>query len=166
MDSLTARIAGRRLRGDVEIAATADITLERERDNAADPLAVAVRADGELVGYLEAGLARLVAPLLDRGRPIAAGPTGHQNEINLFIPSRRERLGRNLVWVPSSDGTKSYLVDRRRGMCSCPAGRFVHCKHQRAVGATPRPRPPVAPKRDALASDVAAKAGAKDLVAA
>jgi len=142
MEGLTARIAGRRLRADATIDPAADVTLEREPDNEHDHWAVRILADGSLVGYLEAGLARLVAPMLDRGRPVAAAPSGHQHDINLFVPNRRERVGGNLVWVVSSDGTKRYLVDRLHGLCSCPAGRFVYCRHQRAVGAPARPRPP------------------------
>ncbi len=147
MEGLTARIAGRRLRADVTIEPTADVALEREPDNAHDRWAVRILADGAVVGYLEAGLSRLVAPMIDRGRPVVAAPSGHQNEINLFVPNRRERIGGNLVWVPSSDGSKRYLVDRRHGLCSCPAGRFVHCRHQRLLGARARPRPPSAPAK-------------------
>jgi len=49
------------------------LTLRREPDNPQDANAVAVfRANGEQVGYLSAGVAEQLAPLLDAGAPVTA----------------------------------------------------------------------------------------------
>jgi hypothetical protein len=49
------------------------LTLRREPDNPQDANAVAVvRGNGDQVGYLSAGVAEQIAPLLDAGAPITA----------------------------------------------------------------------------------------------
>ena len=137
MEPMTARLAGRK-HHPAEIGPRSLLTLEHERTNPVDFWAVAVYADGVMAGYLETGLARLVAPMLDRGRPVfASAIDGKQGMVNVYVPGRRDRLGPdgNLVEVDSSDGSRRYVVDRRHGRCTCPAGRFVYCRHQAQVGA-------------------------------
>lgn len=145
MEPMTAKLAGRK-HHQVKIEPTSVIVFVRERDNPVDHWAVRVEIDGYHGGYLETGLARLVAPLLDRGRPVFGAPAdGHkdsanQNLINIYVPGRYDVLGEegNLVIVPSSDGQRRYVVDRRHGGCTCPAGRFMRCRHQQLVGARDR----------------------------
>jgi hypothetical protein len=137
MEPMTARLAGRKHHVG-EISPRSVFVLVHERANPVDFWAVAVYADGTMVGYLETGLARLVAPMLDRGRPVfASAIEGKQTMINVYVPGRRDRLGPdgNLIEVESSDGARRYVVDRRHGHCTCPAGRFVYCRHQAAIGA-------------------------------
>lgn len=136
MRAITARLAGRRHHA-VELRADGVFALRREPENPADRSAVAVTVDGETAGYLEAGLATLVAPLLDHERPVFVAH-GKAETVTLYVPERGEHApdtrGSSLVRVASGDGRRSYVVDRRRGLCTCPAGRYVRCKHQRAIG--------------------------------
>ena len=141
MNAMTAKIAGRKHHS-APFGVKSAITLTHERDNPADSHAVAIFADGEHIGYLERGLAHLVAPLLDRGRPVFGSPLkGSDTVINLFIPVRADRLGGNIVMVTSSDGVHSYAVDCRNGICTCPVGVWVVCRHKRALGITRRAIP-------------------------
>lgn len=130
MYALTARIAGRRARREVAVTPESLIALALEPANPADPEAIAVFADGERAGYLEAGLARLVRPLLLRERPVRVIAQEGGQSLTVWIPGRSERIGRNLVEVASSDGRRTYLVDRKGGRCTCPAGRYGWCKHR------------------------------------
>ena len=134
MQALTAHLAARRRFGDNLLTARSQVELAHEKANRHDRAAVIVSADGNPVGYLEAGLAALIAPLLDRGRPLRAAGREDGRSIDLFIPGPRETLGRNLVEVPSSDGSRTYLVDKRRGLCTCPAGRWIWCRHKQLLG--------------------------------
>jgi hypothetical protein len=152
MEPMTAKLAGRK-HHKTTITPTSEIAFVRERDNPVDHWAVRVEVDGCHSGYLETGLARLVAPLLDRGRPVFGAPidggknAANQSLVNIYVPGRYDVLGEhgNLVIVPSSDGQRRYVVDRRHGGCTCPAGRFVRCRHQQLVGA--RDRRAIAAKR-------------------
>lgn len=145
MEPMTAKLAGRKHHPSL-ITPTSEITFVRERDNPVDYWAVRVEVDGHHSGYLETGLARLVAPLLDRGRPVFGAPidgsrnAANQAMINVYVPGRCDILGPdgNLVLVSSSDGQRRYVVDRRHGGCTCPAGRFMRCRHQQLVGARDR----------------------------
>lgn len=133
MHVLTAKLAGRRYHPGL-LEPTSILALRRDKANRVDRSAVAIMADGETVGYLEAGLARLVAPLLDRHRPVFVSPIkGNQKAINLFVPTRSDRLGRSLQTVISSDGQRQYVVDAAHRLCTCPAGRFLLCRHIRAL---------------------------------
>jgi hypothetical protein len=132
--ALTAKIAGRRRHGKLTVSPESQITLCHRRDNPAHREAVEVLADGQMIGYLEAGLGVLLAPYLDRARPVRAGGRDDGISLDLFIPGRADQIGRNLVEVNSSDGNRTYLVDRRRGICTCPAGRWVWCRHKRELG--------------------------------
>jgi len=139
MNVMTAKIAGRRHHpAAYDVQST--LTLVHERANPVDSHAVAVYADGLQIGYLERGLAHLVAPFLDRGRPVFASPIEkHDGAINLFIPTRADRLGGNIVAVTSTDGKRNYHVDCRNAICTCPAGIFVICKHKKSLGLTRKP---------------------------
>ena len=157
MQAMTAKLSGRRYH-DGEIETLSQLTVRHENDNDVDSNAVSVLNGDEVIGYLERGLATMVAPLLDRGRPVLASPIkGKTGEINLFVPEAYERISNSghLVRVPSSDGQRSYVVDVRRGLCTCPVGRFVRCRHQKALGvppATPAKAlgvPPAAPTQTA-----------------
>ena len=145
MQAMTAKLAGRRYRdGDIQTLSQLDV--RHEVDNAVDANAVAIVDGDDVIGYLERGLASIVAPLLDRGRPVLASPIkGKTAEINLFIPEPYERISSSghLVRVPSSDGARTYVVDTRRGLCTCPVGRHIRCRHQKALGVQP-PTPPAA----------------------
>jgi hypothetical protein len=131
MYALTATIAGRR-HHPAPIGPTSTITLRPESDHPIDRAAVAILADGAKVGYLEAGLARLVAPLLRRGRPVLAAPMDERH-ISVYVPGPRDRIGGSIRAVTSSDGKRSYFVDRVRALCTCPAGRYGSCRHRRLV---------------------------------
>jgi hypothetical protein len=145
MRDLTAKLAARRQFADTYLAAHSALMLERERGNEHDDCAVRVAVDGKVVGYLENGLAMIVARELDRGRPVYASPIeGRQGQITLYLlepGERRPGPRSHLVEVTSSDGRRSYVVDRRKGLCTCVAGRWVHCRHQRQAGAPSRSRP-------------------------
>lgn len=137
MQVLTARVAGRRHHPGV-LDAGAQLRLERDRANRADHFAVKVLANGLQVGYLEAGLARLVAPMIDRGRPVFVGAAGDSaSTVNLFVPARRDYAWPHpeatIFPAISSDGKRTYWVDPRRGLCTCPAGRYLECRHQKAM---------------------------------
>ena len=141
MQPMTAKIAGRR-HHPAEFNLQSIFVLVHEKDNQVDPFAVAIYADEQQIGYLERGLAQIVAPLLDRHRPVFASAIENKdNLINLFIPSRYDRLGQNIIIMPSSDGQRSYATDRRHRICTCPAGIFVLCKHKKALGLTAVPKP-------------------------
>jgi len=147
MQPMTAKIAGRR-HHPAEFNLQSTFVLVHEKTNQVDPFAVAIYADEQQIGYLERGLAQIVAPLLDRHRPVFASAIENKdNLINLFIPSRYDRLGQNIIIMPSSDGLRSYATDRRHRMCTCPAGIHVLCKHKKALGLipTPKPEPSISP---------------------
>lgn len=153
MQAMTAKLSGRRYH-DGEIQTLSQLSLRHETDNSVDANAVAILNGDEVIGYLERGLATMVAPLLDRARPVLVSPIkGKTGEINLFIPEAYERISSNghLVRVPSSDGQRSYVVDIRRGLCTCPVGRHVRCRHQKALGVPP-PTPPAAAAPAPIAS--------------
>jgi hypothetical protein len=139
MNAMTAKIAGRK-HHPAAYNLQSTLALVHERSNPVDSHAVAVYADGRQIGYLERGLAHLVAPFLDRNRPVFASPLeGKDGVISLFIPNRADRLGGNIVMVTSSDGLRSYAVDCRNGICTCPAGIYVVCRHKRSLGITRKP---------------------------
>ena len=136
MEALTARLAGRR-HYPALLEARSEISLVHDRTNPVDRNAVEVHSDGEMVGYLESGLALMVAPRLDRGRPVyASAIPSDQAKITVYILGRGDRVGRNLVSVTSSRGRRGYVVDRRRKvpLCTCPAGRYAPCRHKKALG--------------------------------
>jgi hypothetical protein len=140
MQPMTAKIAGRR-HHPAEFNLLSTFVLVHEKTNQLDPFAVAVYADEQQIGYLERGLAQIVAPLLDRHRPVFASAIENKdNLIKLFVPSRYDRLGQNIIIMPSSDGQRSYATDRRHRICTCPAGIFVLCKHKKALGLTAIPK--------------------------
>ena len=150
MQVLTARVAGRRHHTGI-LAPDASLRLERDRANRVDRFAVKVLANGEQVGYLEAGLARLVAPMIDRGRPVFVGAAGDSTStVNLFVPARRDYAWPHpeatIFPVQSSDGRRTYWVDPRRGLCTCPAGRYLDCRHQKSI-ASARGLAPVRARR-------------------
>ena len=139
MNAMTAKIAGRKHHS-APYNLQSTLSMVHERTNPVDSHAVAVYADGLQIGYLERGLAHLVAPFLDRNRPVFASPLENKDGvINLFIPTRSDRLGGNIVMVTSSDGLRSYAVDCRNGICTCPAGIYVVCRHKRALGINRKP---------------------------
>jgi len=136
---MTAKIAGRR-HHPAAFDVTSTLSLVHEKTNPVDSRAVAIYADGAQIGYLERGLSYLVAGLLDRGRPVFASPIERADgAINLFIPIRADRLGGNIVYVTSTDGRRTYAVDCRNAICTCPAGIYVICKHKRSLGITRKP---------------------------
>lgn len=106
----------------------------------ADPSAVAVLADGQIVGFLEAGLAPDINARLRRGRIVLAGPLGGcQDLITVFLGTPGDRLAGSRPTIPpvaSSDGKRTYLVDTRGRYCTCPAGRWPVCRHKRLAGLT------------------------------
>jgi hypothetical protein len=101
-----------------------------------DGFAVAVLADGQQVGYLEAGLAPSVRSRLIRGSIVFAAPDGKSTKsIFVYLGERGDRLSGpapTIVSVESSSGNGAYAVDLRRAFCTCPAGRFSICKHKAA----------------------------------
>lgn len=145
MQVLTARIAGRRHHAGM-LDASAQLRLERDRANRVDHYAVKVLANGVQVGHLEAGLARLVASMIDRGRPVFVGANGDStSSVNLFVPARRDYAWPHpeatLFPARSSDAKRIYWVDPRRGLCTCPAGRYLDCRHQKAMASARGLRP-------------------------
>jgi hypothetical protein len=137
MDRFTAKVAGRRHHSG-ELAKASLVNLAHEASNPIDARAVRVEADGEQLGYLERGLARMIAPLLDSGRVVGASTAkASDGEINIFTRQPRDRffptIGATLYRVRSSDGEKEYVVDPGNGLCTCPAGAVMNCRHQRKV---------------------------------
>ncbi len=139
MRAATVRLAGRRYADPaVTVTPTSTVDLVLEPRNAVDRNAVAVVIDGRRAGYLEGGIAGVVAPAMRSRRPVFAAPFGkHADEITLYLPSRGDRLGENLVEVPSSRGDRSYVVDPAAGLCTCPAGRYVACRHKAQAAERP-----------------------------
>lgn len=135
MDRFTAKVAGRRYHPG-ELAKDSSVYLEHEAANPIDARAVRVEANGASLGYLERGLARMIAPLLDAGRVVGASTAkAADGEINIFTRSPRDRffpaVGATLYRALSSDGTREYIVDPKQGLCTCPAGAVMTCRHQR-----------------------------------
>jgi hypothetical protein len=137
MRPLTARLAGRRHhQGPIEPLSRFELVLEPT--NEADREAVALFADERRVGYLEPALASVVRRLLIRGRPILVAPTRQPDTVLIYLPEHGDAYGETLLPIASSDGRRRYWIDLRRGHCTCPAGRWVICRHRRAVGVLPK----------------------------
>ena len=141
MRAFTARVAGRQYHNPMHaIGSNSDITLERDRANESDSRAIRVIADGLQVGYLEEGIAALIAPRMDRGRLIVASPSKDDPmAINVFVLDRGDRIEPDpkptLFWIDSPGGRSKYLNDPRRELCSCSMGRTHRCRHHKAAQA-------------------------------
>ena len=136
MRAVTAQITGRRYhRAPLDPLSRLELILEPT--NEVDREAVALYANDRCAGYLEAGLASIVRRLIVRGRPVLVAPTRDPDEVLIYLPERGDAYGATLLPVASSDGQRRSWVDRRRGLCTCPAGRWHSCRHRRSAGVLP-----------------------------
>jgi hypothetical protein len=111
------------------------LTLRREPDNPQDANAVAVfRGNGDQVGYLSAGVAEQIAPLLDAGAPVMAvvsevtGGTPDRPTYGVNIRIHDERDGDGAPAAPAaSPGTARAsargAADARSGAGPAPRAR-------------------------------------------
>ena len=153
MRAFTARVAGRKYHNPGHaIALDSVVSLERDRGNEVDPQAVRVIADGLQVGFLEEGVAALIAPRMDRGRLVVASPSKEDPmAVNVFVLDRSDRVEPDpratLFWVKDRGGRVQYLDDPRRRLCTCPMGRSHICPHHKIVFARNPALPPLRRRR-------------------
>lgn len=159
MRAFTARVAGRRYHNPAHaIALDSVVSLERDRSNEVDRQAVRVIADGLQVGFLEEGVAALIAPRMDRGRLVVASPSKEDPmAVSVFLLDRSDRVEPDpkatLFWVDAPGGRGRYLDDPRRKLCTCPMGRSHICPHHKYTLARNPALPRLRRRRPKAAAD-------------